>query len=289
MSTRAIDHLVLPTADLDVARARLTALGFTVAPTGVHPFGTQNACVYLSDGTFLEPLAIGDAQAAEKAAAAGNVFVARDREYRDSDGEEGFSALVFASEDARADHEEFVAEGISAGDMLTFSRPVADAEGHTDTATFKLAFAADPLAPDLFFFTCQRKHVPKIDRSALQLHDNGASAIASVVLSAANPAEHTSLVNFVCGGVAAPVGDTGLGVQTPNAEVLVLGSSELDAVFGVRAPTDGLRLRAIVFRVPDIDATEALLRSDGIVCRRHGARLVVPPAPGQGAIFAFEE
>lgn len=289
MSTRAIDHLVLPTADLDVARDRLSALGFTVAPTGVHPFGTLNACVYLSDGTFLEPLAIGDAEVAEKAAAAGNVFVARDREYRDANGEEGFSALVFASEDARADHEEFVAEGISAGDMLTFSRPASDADGHTDTATFKLAFAADPLAPDVFFFTCQRKHVPKIDRSALQVHDNGASGIAAVMLSAANPTEHTSLLSFVCGGPSEPAGITGLGVATPNAEVVVLDSTELDGALGVRAPTDGLRLRAIVFRVPDINATESLLRSGGILCRRHGARLVVPPAPGQGAIFAFEE
>ena len=87
-----LDHLVLPTRDLDVARARLTALGFVVAPTGIHPFGTENCCVFLADGTFLEPLAVGDEQAAMKAIAEGNVFVARDRIYRNSHGDEGFSA-----------------------------------------------------------------------------------------------------------------------------------------------------------------------------------------------------
>ncbi|TIT26271.1 MAG: VOC family protein, partial [Mesorhizobium sp.] len=43
----SLDHLVLPTASLDVARARLVSLGFVVAPTGIHPFGTENCCVFL--------------------------------------------------------------------------------------------------------------------------------------------------------------------------------------------------------------------------------------------------
>jgi hypothetical protein len=98
-SIRPIDHLVLPTASLEAARARLGALGFTVAPTGVHPFGTINACVYFADGTFLEPLAVGDAALADAAVSAGNVFIARDRLFRLSHGDEGFSALVFGTTD----------------------------------------------------------------------------------------------------------------------------------------------------------------------------------------------
>ncbi|RUW46049.1 VOC family protein, partial [Mesorhizobium sp. M8A.F.Ca.ET.021.01.1.1] len=63
-----LDHLVLPTQTVDTARIRLTALGFVVAPTGIHPFGTENCCVFLADGTYLEPLAIGSEQAATEAA-----------------------------------------------------------------------------------------------------------------------------------------------------------------------------------------------------------------------------
>src|SRR5690606_25434611 len=100
MTTRSIDHLVLPTADLEIARARLRALGFTVAPEGLHPFGTKNACVYFADDTFIEPLAIADDALADEAMAAGNVFVARDRAFRAARGEEGFSAVVLATEDA---------------------------------------------------------------------------------------------------------------------------------------------------------------------------------------------
>ncbi|RVA54992.1 VOC family protein, partial [Mesorhizobium sp. M7A.F.Ca.CA.001.08.1.1] len=58
--THPLDHLVLPTQSLEVARARLAALGFVVAPTGIHPFGTENCCVFLADGTYLEPLSVGD-------------------------------------------------------------------------------------------------------------------------------------------------------------------------------------------------------------------------------------
>ncbi|MBW8910040.1 MAG: VOC family protein, partial [Mesorhizobium sp.] len=74
-SPHPLDHLVLPTGSLDVARTRLTALGFVVAPVGVHPFGTENACVFFADGTYLEPLAIGNEQVADRAIGEGNVFV----------------------------------------------------------------------------------------------------------------------------------------------------------------------------------------------------------------------
>lgn len=111
--THPLDHLVLPTGSLEVARARLTSLGFVVAPTGIHPFGTENCCVFLADGTYLEPLAIGSEQAAIEAAAAGNVFVARDRAYRESRGDEGFSAVVLGTGNADADHVRYVEAGLS--------------------------------------------------------------------------------------------------------------------------------------------------------------------------------
>ena len=140
--TYSLDHLVLPTHDLATARARLGALGFTVAPQGTHPFGTVNRCVYFADGTFIEPLAVGDAGAAGQAAAAGNAFVERDRAFRARNGEEGFSAVVFGTDDADADHARYKAAHISAGQRLDFSRPFVDASGRRDTVSFRLAFAA---------------------------------------------------------------------------------------------------------------------------------------------------
>ena len=89
---RPIDHCVLPVASLKKARDRYTQLGFTVAPKGLHPFGTSNACIYLADGTFIEPLVQHHEGRAREAAGKGNVFAARDIAYRHRRGDHGFSA-----------------------------------------------------------------------------------------------------------------------------------------------------------------------------------------------------
>ncbi|HET7413662.1 MAG TPA: VOC family protein, partial [Pararhizobium sp.] len=178
---RPIDHCVLSTADLGVARARLAQLGFAVAPEARHPFGTKNACVFFADGTYLEPLAVAEREACEAAARAGNVFVARDQAFRFRNGDDGFSALAFATGDAAADDEAFRRAGISAGPPLSFARPFQAPSGETTEAGFRLAFAADLRAPDALFFTCERVNALPVDRSALESHGNGVTGISEIV------------------------------------------------------------------------------------------------------------
>lgn len=290
-SVRPLDHLVLPTAELGTARARLEALGFTVAPDGVHPFGTANCCVYFADGTFLEPLSIRDEELARDEALKGNVFVARDADYRFRRRVEGFSALVFGTGDARADDAAFRAEDLSAGPMLDFSRPVTDAGGKTGTASFRLAFAADIMAPDIFFFTCQRINAPQVDRGTLQRHANGVTRIARVVLSARDPLAHETIV-LNAANAARPAIATGevTRIETSNATVDILGDGRLKAEFGLEGIADrGLHARAIVFGVPDRQAVERRLTARQIAFDSRNDRTVVPAAAGQGAAFAFEE
>lgn len=277
---RPLDHVVLPTARLEVARARLASLGFTVAPEGVHPFGTVNCCVYLADGTFLEPLAVGDVVAADRAVADDNVFVARDRMFRKSRGEEGFSAVVFGTSDADVDHAEFVTAKVSAGPRLDFSRPFVDASGRADQASFRLAFAAlSDTSDGAFVFTCERANAPKVDRSALQAHANGAMRIAGVEASAADIADAGRFLAAVGRSDALAVGQDEASVALANTNLTV------------RAPAsaEGLGLDALVFGVGNLAAARSLLVQNGIEHDLTGQRLVIPPAPGQGATFIFEE
>jgi len=283
-----LDHLVLPTADLTVARARLTALGFTVAPRGVHPFGTDNCCVYFSDGTFMEPLAIADAKTVAEAIAVGNTFVARDKAYRDRLGEEGFSAVVFGTGDADADHALYVEAGISAGSRLDFSRPFVDAAGNSDTASFRLAFAAAD-APESFLFACERVNAPKVDRTSLQAHANGVTGIAEIVAMSSDPPAHYDLLRAAAhlnGRDSLAEGTLALA----NASITVLDAAAFEQRFGI-SPGAPCRLRfvAVVFYVADSAALRKLLAANGIEPHLRGDSVMVSPAPGQGAVFVFKE
>ncbi|MER9297313.1 VOC family protein [Mesorhizobium sp. M0621] len=286
--THPLDHLVLPAQNLDVARARLTTLGFVVAPTGIHPFGTENCCVFLADGTYLEPLAIGDEQAATTAIADGNVFVARDRLYRDNRGDEGFSAIVLATDNADADHARYLEAGISAGDMLSFSRAFTDTAGKSDIASFKLVFAAGAGATDAFLFACERVNAPDVDRTALQAHANGAAGIVEIVAVSDQLAEQHGLISVA---VEDPTADGQGGTfHLPNASLIVLDPASFTARFGLHAgaPTD-LRFAAVVFSVRSADVTSRLLAANSIKHDIAGNDIVVQPAPGQGAAFIFRE
>ncbi|MCX7304318.1 MAG: VOC family protein [Hyphomicrobiales bacterium] len=280
---RPVDHCVLPTADLAVARARLSLLGFTVAPDAMHPFGTQNCCVFFADNTYLEPLAIADAARAAAASRLGNVFTVRNAAYRDLAGHEGFSGLVLGTGDADADHRDFTRSGVSAGDQLNFSRPFVDASGHEDIATFKLAFAADARSPEAFFFTCERVNAPVVDRATLQAHANGVRRIKAVVLAAREPSDFAEFLSLVCCVHPIATPDGGLRLPMSNADILVRpGHGER------KTPDSGLRLAGILFGVADIRRVQALLNAGAVQHEAAGDRITVAAAPGQGAVFAFE-
>jgi hypothetical protein len=278
----ALDHLVLPTASLDAARRRLGALGFTVAPTGIHPFGTANCCVYMADGTFLEPLAVADPDACAAAAAAGNVFVARDRAFRAGGSEEGFSAIVLGTADAGADHRAYRDAGISAGDILTFSRPVKDAAGRSDTASFRLAFAA--VAETVpFVFSCERVNAPAVDRSSLERHANGVARVLSVTIVAHDPAAAAEFVAKAAGR-AIEAGAEAMRLSLSNADILIRQPRAAESVGG-----GAFDFRDVTFAVSSLSVLPSLLEANGVGFEASANHIIVPPAPGQGATFIFEE
>jgi hypothetical protein len=287
---RALDHLVLPVVSLDTARRRHEALGFTVAPDARHPFGTENACVFLADGTYLEPLAIGHRETCEAAALAGNMFVMRDQAYRFRNGQDGFSAIALSSEDADGDEELFRKSGISGGDTLTFSRMFDDGKGNKGEASFKLAFAADLRSPDSFFFTCQRINVPKVDRSALQHHSNGVTGMVSIAISEENPSDFQYLLQDAIGQRETSAHTFGLDIHCSNVRIEAFNRHGMRAWFGVTDGFDqrGLRLRAVVFAAPDLDLVRAGLAANHVPFEEHEGRVIVRPVEGQGAIYAFE-
>jgi len=287
---RALDHCVLPVAELSVARRRFEALGFVVADDAKHPFGTENACVFFADGTYLEPLAIDQRETCERTARKGNVFTARDQAYRFRNGDTGFSAIALATDDADADHKRFRQDGISAGRKLLFGRTMTDPEGRSGRATFKNAFAADLRSPDSFFFCCQRVAMPDIDRSALTRHDNGITGIAGIVASEANPTDFQYLLQDVFNNRETGAHSFGIDIAMANAVFDAMTPEGLRVHFGVErtVPTRGLRLEGIVLKTADPARMEKTVTDNGIGAQRHSHYLVIDRAPGQGAFLAID-
>lgn len=287
---RAIDHLVLPVIDLDTARVRLANLGFTVASDARHPFGTENACVFFGDDTYLEPLAVGSREDCLDAVRSGNVFVARDQAFRFRHGE-GMSALVVKTGDARADDTRYRGEGMSAGSLLEFSRQFRFPDGRMAEGTFRLAFAADLRAPDFFGFACERVNPIPADRGPLLVHPNGAAGLARIVLAEENPSDFQYFLELLLLQRDVTAHSFGLSIKSANAVVDILTPQGFIMHFGheVHNPERGLRGAAVVFSVTDLGVTEACLAAKGVTYRKTGARLVVAPEKGQGVTFAFEE
>lgn len=289
--SRAIDHLVLAVTDLATARTRLTLLGFTVAPDARHPFGTENACVFLKDGTYLEPLAIGSEADSLASARAGNVFTARDRAFRFRHGQKGLEAVVFRTSDAQADHDSYTEAGFSAGRMLDFSRPFRTPDGAESVAAFRLAFAADLRSPDFYAFTCQRINTPSADRAALMAHENGVTGMAGVTLCEPHPQDFADFLRVVSrGGRPELIGES-LEMPAGGSTLSVVTHALFEMRFGRKycGHARGLRGRAVSFHVASLAETATLLRRNGVVHETIGKRLVVPEASGQGVLYSFEE
>lgn len=287
-----IDHLVLPVQALAVAEKRYEDLGFTVAPEALHPFGTQNACVFFTDGTYLEPLAIADPAKYNASVNRGDVFTGRDQAFREGHGREGFSALVARTGDAFADHERFAVSGLSAGDIFEFSRPVRMPDGSQSEAAFRLAFAAaSGTAADFFSFSCQRLQALPGDRTALERHANGVLGLSEIILFPGADRNAARLIEtvFRCKGEMSPDGDVVF--TTGNARIR-LAAKPVFCGHSVNAGEwgdGGLRGVGVIFLSHDLAVTEAVLAANGVSCAKAGGRLVVAAAPGQGVTFAFEE
>lgn len=287
---RALDHLVLPVIDLVTARQRLSRLGFTVAADARHPFGTENACVFFRDDTYLEPLAVGSREDCLSAVRAGNVFVARDQAFRFRRGE-GLSAIVVKTDDAGADHASFVAEGLSGGELLGFSREFRFPNGRKVEGSFRLAFAADLRSPDFFAFACERVNPLPADRGPLLEHANAAAGLRGVVLCENNPSDFQYLLETALRQRDVTADSFGLSIEAANARVDVLTPDGLSARYGVSDAREerGLLGAVVVVASRDLGVTEACLAANGVRYHKTGARLVVAPEKGQGVAFAFEE
>ncbi len=281
LSPRNLDHVVLPVPSLKVARERLSKLGFTVAPDARHKFGSENACVFFENGTFIEPLAVGHRETVEAAIDKGNPFLRRDMAYRFRNGDDGFTFLVFGDPDPKAERKNIKKAGWETGKLVTVRRP---------GVAVKVALGIDERSPDFACFLCERPSGPPSFPQEMTGHANGAIGITRVTLCEQLPEDFQYYLQTMSGQREIRSHSFGMEFTLPNAKISALNKAGLKQHYGVDASDDrGLKAVAFDIVVKDQKAVADHLAGQGIETRTIGQRLIVDPASGQGAMIAFIE
>jgi len=284
--TRRIDHLVIAVRDLDKAADFYRRLGFQVGARNRHGWGTENRLVQFP-GAFLELITVGEGARIpphEQGRFSFGAFVQNYLQDR-----EGLAMLVLDSRDARADAAFFAEKGIGAFEPFHFERSGKRPDGSDTKVAFSLAFAADPAAPKAGFFVCQQHFPENFWNPAFQAHENGATGLAAVALSAPEPDRCKKFLMSFTGIVPTSpalhdlsfrLSDAHLDVMTPDdaAENYVSVEAELDQPCFV----------AFTVRVEDIHRQSKRLDAVEVPYQHVGSRLVVPASAAFGVAIAFE-
>ncbi|HAO40743.1 MULTISPECIES: VOC family protein [unclassified Afipia] len=283
---RGLDHIVHAVRDLDAAADFYRRAGFTVGARNRHPWGTHNHVVqfpgfFIEVLTVAEPEKLGDDGLSLHFGAPNREAIARD---------DGFSMLVLESTDSEADVADFARHGIGASKSLPFSREAKRPDGSSTTVGFSLAFARDALSPHTTFFTCKQHNPAAFWNADYQQHANRASGVLGAVLVADNPTDHHIFLGALTGVRDLHSSSIGVTANTPRGDVEIIEAVSFRDQFGTLPKLDGegASIKGLRLAVPDIDATERVLKSGGVASHRHIGRLVVPSGAAFGATLIFE-
>jgi catechol 2,3-dioxygenase-like lactoylglutathione lyase family enzyme len=217
------DHVGVLVRDLDAAAARLEALGFRLTAPAAHAAeggrpGSVQRSLMLRSG-YLEIQAIADIDGPHPLAPAARRFF-------------GAHILAFGVDEPEAARRTVLARGLPVGDVLRWSRPVAESGAEARFSFFAAAY--DPA--DGAFLCWVRQETPDVVRPpALLDHPNGVLALDGVVIATDGPPGRLIDRLAACGGIPDGRG----GVRLRGGRVVVAGRAALPAAVAQAAwPAD---------------------------------------------------
>lgn len=268
---RRIDHVVVAVRDLDAAGAFYQRLGFRVGPRNHHPWGTENRLVQFGS-SFIELIAVGPHGDAIPDHEPGRFsFGSFVRDFLAQ--REGLAMLVLDSDDAKADAALFSRKGIGSFEPFFFERKGRRPDGSETHVAFTLAFAVAPRASQAGFFVCQQHFPENFWNPAFQCHENGASAIVEVGMTAAHPQMYEGFLSILSGSPARRDERGQLSIDLRGGRLTVAST--------VNSRAD-LQLHSLSIRIPDPGAqAERLGKADVSFAEiNHGLRISAEAAFG---------
>ena len=240
---RGLDHIVHAVRDLDVAAEAYRNLGFTVGARNHHPWGTHNHIVQFP-GFFIEILTFAEP---DKLGEDGFSIMFGGYHQRFLERHEGFSMLILESADAGACERAFVRAGIAASSAMRFEREGKRPDGSEVKVAFSLAFARDPLAPQIGMAACQQHYPENFWNPDFQHHANGGTGVNGVVIVASEPAKHSDVFADFAGANAQRTGRDAIKIETPRGDIEIITPSAFQDRYEEPAPdvSQGARLAAL--------------------------------------------
>jgi hypothetical protein len=276
---KGIDHCVILVRDLDVARDRMAALGFTVTPRGVHSahMGTANHCIMLRQAYFevlsvIAPTAFNERWRGKLAA------------------REGLDAVPIASNDVEATRAELMARGLELPNTIDFSRPVDLPLGPVE-AVFRLFMIPGHYSPEITMFAIQHFTREAVWYPDYLDHANGAVGVRGVTAVHDRPAEVAPAYGKIFGDAAVNATDDATLIDTGAGEIEFVTPAVFDRRFpgvvqdpAARAPY----LAALTIDVEDRAATAACLDDRKVPYSvLPSGSLGVAPAEACGTLIEF--
>ena len=263
-----IDHLIVGVRDLDAAQRAWARLGFTVTPRGRHSgWGTANRCIMLQEG-YVELLGIVDPTKFDNGLAA---FLKR---------QEGLLGIALGTGDAEATHAAWRRAGLTPREPAALGRLLELPEGDVELKFRNTMLERQELA-GVGLFASQHLTPGLLRRPGWTDHPNGALALVSCTVVAADPAAVAAAMGKVFGSSALTRTDRVTAVQTGSAVLLVADAADagqLHPGFDIEEPGAVPLLQVMAVMVEDPDRTADLLKRQGVAHRRDasGAVLVQP-------------
>ena len=266
-----IDHLLIDVEDLEAARATWHRLGFTMTPRGLHPqWGTGNYCMMFPDN-YLELIGIADPQ----------VYAANEaRRGRPRRGH-GLGAIALATDDADGAKRALGEAGIAADGPKDLSR-LLEAEEGTSEPRFHLLHLPEGASPAVPMFLCRHLTPEMVRRPDWLVHDNGAMALVSLALPAADPGATVGAYERLLGPGAVTRTDETVTLRIGGTSVLLVRPEDYDSLFPDLHEEGEIPPCVITLRVSDPEVAARHLAAVKVPFRREARSLTVAPEDACG-------
>ncbi|MCP5157691.1 MAG: VOC family protein [Ectothiorhodospiraceae bacterium] len=272
---------------MGAARDLFERAGFTLTPRADLPSGTSNQLALLN-GNFIDLLGTSSPERIPPHRPGRYSTSAQHQDLLSR--REGLSFVVLTSDDARLDHETFLAAGLPASEPVDISRPAGQPDGTVATMSLSIVVVGDPKLADAQHFVYQIRTPQYFWHQAYQEHANGALEITEVVLAADEPQTLAAFYRVMFSPGAVHRRDTRLEVETAKGRIVVLPPAELARRYeGIEVAVHAPRPYIAGFQVAsrDLDRVESCLRAGAIAHVRRDDVIRLPPAEAFGAVIEF--